>query len=154
MSFVGLFSISTMTLIITYLVRKGFTTIFVLFVLVSILTILYGLQAVLTKSLPSSISLNQWLLLFGGGIASAIGNYGLYRATALSPNPGLVITIFGLQGGIVAVAAVWLFKDKLNLVQIIGILLGVIAVIIIGLGSRSNKPDVTTANKAHGVEIK
>ena len=103
MSFVGLLGISTMTLIINYFTRKGFSTVFVLLVIVFILTLAYGLHTGITKSIPASITLHQWLLLMVGGIASVIGNFALFEAQAKSPNPGLVLTIFGLQAGIVAV---------------------------------------------------
>ncbi len=139
LSFLGLFSLSVMTLILTYLVRKGLSTVFVLFVMTCLLIFAYAFYAYVTKSFPSSIPSNLWALLVIASVLSFIGNLAIYKATAISPNPGLVLTIFGLQAGIVSIGAVWLFKDKLNSLQILGILLGIIAIIIIGLGSRSNK---------------
>jgi drug/metabolite transporter (DMT)-like permease len=148
LSFVGLFSLSTMTLLITYLVRKGFSTIFVLFVIILIVGVIYGVQIATSNGFPATITLSNWLLLISAALLSALGNLAIYRATAISPNPGLVITIFGLQAGIVSIVAVWLFKDKLNPVQVLGIALGIIAIVVIGLGSRSSKNEASASAKA------
>ena len=138
MSFMGLVSISVMTLMITYLVRKGLPTAFVLFVLVFVVGAVYGGQTLLGGNKPHNVTLYFWLLLVLAGILSAVGNLAIYRATAIAPNPGLVITILGLQGGIVGLLAVVFLKDKLNMVQLLGILVGIIAVAIIGYGSRDS----------------
>lgn len=139
MSFVGLFCLSAMTLIITYLVRKGIPTIFVLLLMLIVVAVFDAAYIVLAHTSPGHIALHMWSLVFAAGILSAIGNLAIYRATAISPNPGLVLTIFGLQAGIVSVGAVWIFKDRLNILQVLGIMLGIIAIMVISLGSRLNK---------------
>lgn len=148
LSFLALFSLSVMTLIMTYLLKKGLPTIFVLFIVVLILVVFYGTQLVATKAFPDAISLNYWLLLLIAGIFSVIGNYGLFKALSLAPNPGLVSTIVGLQGGLISILAVWFFKDKVNLTQMLGIALGIIAIVVISLGSRTPKNDSTLTIKA------
>jgi len=134
-----------MTIITTYLVRKGLPAAFVLLMVVFIIGVVCGSQLLATHSLPKVIPGNLWLLLLVAGIFSAIGNLAIFRATAISPNPGLVVTILGLQGGLVAVLAVWVLKDKLNLLQIVGMIIGLVAAAIIGWGSR-------TPNKAEPLQ--
>jgi len=141
LSLLALFSISVMTVIVTYLIRKGLPSAFVLLVVVVIIGIVSISQLVITSSLPKSVPSSLWLLLVIAGVLSAIGNLAIYRATAISPNPGLAITILGLQGGLVSLIAVFALKDKLNAVQIFGILLGVLAVVVISLGSQKKQTD-------------
>ena len=141
LSLVALFSISVMTVIVTYLIRKGLPPAFVLLFVVIIIGAVSISQLVINHSLPKSVSSSFWLLLVIAGVLSAIGNLAIYRATAISPNPGLAITILGLQGGIVSLIAVFALKDKLNAEQIFGILLGVLAVIVISLGSQKKQTD-------------
>ncbi len=128
-----------MTVIITYLVRKGLPTVFVLFVLFAVVATIYGAQVLLTNAKPAAIPVHFWILLLTIGVLSAIGNLALFKAAAGSPNPGLVVGIVGLQGGAVTVLATIFLKDKINTVQLLGIMLGIIAIVIIGLGSRSLK---------------
>jgi drug/metabolite transporter (DMT)-like permease len=142
LSFVGLVTLSVMTLIVTYLVRKGLPTVFVLFVLFVVASIVYGTQVFLTRAKPAAVPAQFWLLLLSIGILCAIGNLALFNAAAASPNPGLVVSIVGLQGAVVAVLAVIFLKDRISPVQLIGVVLGVIAVVIIGLGGRD--PNATT----------
>lgn len=134
-----------MSVILTYLVRKGVPLIFVLFILFVIVGTIYGLQILLTGSSLGSVDSNFWLLLVGASALSAIGNLAVIRANALSPNPGLVTTIVGLQAGITAILAVKFLNNRLNSVQIVGLVLGVLAVIVIALGSRQNMD--STKNK-------
>ncbi len=140
LSIVGLVSLSVMSVIITYLVRKGLPTVFVLFVLFVVVAVIYGVMVFFGGTKPSfSLSLHTWLLLLAIGILSAIGNLALFKAAGDSPNPGLVVGVVGLQGGLVAALAVFFLKDKLNAVQLFGIVLGIVAIVIMGLGSRSPK---------------
>jgi len=140
LSFVGLLALSLMTLLITFLVRKGLPTVFVLFVLFVLVSVFYGVQIVATGAKPG-IPMTPLImgLLLAVGILSAVGNLALYKAAADSPNPGLVVGILGLQGGLVAALAVYVFKDKLTSLQLFGIALGIVAVAIIGLGARTPK---------------
>lgn len=139
MSLVGLVTLSIMTVLITHLVRKGLPTVFVLFVLFVVVAVIYGAQMLVTGVKPGNISAYFWVLLITIGVLSAIGNLALFKAAGSSPNPGLVVSILGVQGGVVAILAVIFLKDKVNLVQLIGIMLGIVAIVIIGLGSRAPK---------------
>jgi len=151
LSFIGLASISVMTVIITYLVRKDLPTAFVLFLVGFVVIVVYGGQILLGDNKPHGVTLFLWLLIVLAGILSAIGNLAIYRATAISPNPGLVITILGLQGGIVAVLAVIFLKDKLNVVQLVGVLVGIVAVALIGYGSRNTTKAGQSSTKSKSV---
>jgi len=137
LSFIGTLSISVMTVIITYLVRRNLSTVFVLLVIEILLVVIFGVQLTVTHHKQITPNLHLWLLLVLAGILSAIGNVAIYRATAISPNPGLVITILGLQGGIVGLLAVIFLKDKFNTIQLLGILVGILAIALIGYGSRN-----------------
>ena len=138
LAFIALFSFSSMSVILTYLVRKGMPLIFVLFILFVIVSVIYGAQILLTGASVGKASSNFWLLLLAASILSAVGNLAVVRANALSPNPGLVTTIVGLQAGATAILAVKFLNNSLNSVQIAGLLVGILAVVIITIGSRSN----------------
>jgi drug/metabolite transporter (DMT)-like permease len=104
-----------------------------------IITALCVYQIVAAGGWPKSISATTWILIVLAGVLSALGNLAILRAQALSPNPGLVATVMGLQGGLVAILAVFLLRDKLNALQIAGIVLGIMAVGLIGWGSSNNQ---------------
>lgn len=138
LSVLALGTLSVMTVIITYLVRKGLSTAFVLFVVFLIVTVVCGLQVFRVGDKPD-LSWRFGLLLAAAGLLSAVSNLSIYRATAIAPNAGLVITILGLNGGLVTGLALIFLRDKINLVQFFGILLGIVSIVIIGLGSVCSK---------------
>jgi hypothetical protein len=137
LAFIALFSFSSMSVILTFLVRKGVPLIFVLFILFVTVSAIYGVQILRTGAAIGTISSNFWLLLLAASVLSAVGNLAVVRANAISPNPGLVTTIVGLQAGMTAVLAFKFLNNNLNSVQIAGLLVGILAVIIIAVGSRS-----------------
>lgn len=87
-------------------------------------------------------------LLLMIGILSAIGNLTLFQAARDAPNPGLAVAIgAGMQSGVVALLALLFLKDKLTSLQLLGIFLGIVAIILINLGSISSVGDNQSVSK-------
>lgn len=157
LSVIGLITISMMVILQTQLVRHGLSPAFVLLIVCMVIAAGCIAQLLIGGGIPKSVSAWQWVLLLSAGILSTVGNLALVKAYGISPNPGLVTTILGLQGGLVAVIAVMVLRDKLNTIQLIGLILGLVGAAIIGWGSRTNdtailpradKPSVAAVKKS------
>lgn len=134
-SFIALISFATLITLFTYLTKKGFSVAFLLFVVSLLYTIFYGVQTVVQKQFPVSISAVTILLLLILGIIGAIGNYAQFHAITIAPNSGLVIAIVNSFAGLVAVLAFLFFKESLSPVQILGLTLSIVALVLINLGT-------------------
>lgn len=109
------------------------TSIFLVFVLCTILSFLYIGFLAITKREKFSLSGTLW------GLALGLFNFGnilfyMKAHQALPNNPSIVFS--GMNIGVIVVGAlvgVLLFKEKLSTLNKVGLLLAVIAVMIIGL---------------------
>lgn len=133
-----------MVTLITVTSKNGVPLSFILFAIFLIGAIAYGVQTAVTTHFSFAISLPTVLMVLCMGILSFIGNYAQFQATASAPNPGLAIAVVSLQSGLIAVLAFVFFKDKLNSLQLIGMLVGIIGIGMISIGSSSSKDPVST----------
>ncbi len=154
----SLFLFSAMATLITYVVRRGYPTYFVLLGLSVVLVVFYSIELAVYKPTHLRPDMHIWLLLGLIGILSALGNLALYKATSIAPNPGLAVAVNGLQAGVVALLSVRFLGSSLNKVQVIGLFLGLAAIIVLGIGSRMSKaspkvsPTLKAATQIHKTE--
>lgn len=144
LSVIGLLSLSTMSFLITFSTRKGYPVPFVLLGLSVVLFVFYFLQTFIFSSNTLNLSLFSLLILLIIGLLSAIGNFAIYQAANIAPNPGLAIANAGLQSVIVSFLTFIVFHDKLTPLQISGIILGIAAIFLINIGSKVYK--ITSKN--------
>jgi drug/metabolite transporter (DMT)-like permease len=148
LSITALLLLSTMSILITTLTRKGYPVSFVLLGVGIIFTIFYFLQTFVLSHPAFPINPSVILMLLLIGILSALGNLALFQAANNAPNAGLAITIgAGLQAALVSILAFIFLKDKLTALQIIGIILAVFAITLINVGGASTKPNQTVITK-------
>lgn len=69
------------------------------------------------------------------GVLSFIGNWAQFRASTTAPNAGLAIAVVSLQSAVIALLAFIFFKEKINIMQIIGMVTALIGIVLISLGS-------------------
>ena len=136
LSLIGMGSLTIMVLLINAMNKTGISMIQImtsLFVFASVFYLGYILK------LREAISISPKFVLFAitGGFLMFIANVVVFDAIAKAPNPALPIVIVGFQGAIIAVASVFLFKDKLTLTQGIGILFGIISLILINVSIKT-----------------
>ncbi|HVZ12378.1 MAG TPA: hypothetical protein VG965_05090 [Patescibacteria group bacterium] len=140
LAIISLFSLSLMSILITYLTRRGLPVYFVLIGLGIIPAIYYISQTFIFSHTKIELNLTVLLIIIAIGILSTIGNVTIFQAANDAPNPGLALAIAaGMQSAVVAIIAFFIFRDKLNAIQILGIILGVLAVFLINIGSRVEK---------------
>ena len=92
----------------------------------------YLTQVLVTKT---SIKLNAFLiiLLILTAIFSYIANLLEVRSINTSPNPAFVTAIFGLHTILVAIGSYFIYSSKLSIINGLGIVLGIIAIILLSL---------------------
>ena len=152
LSFIGLFSLSVMSFLITFLTRKGYPASFVLLGIGTIFVVFYSFQTfVLLKYRPEfRVEVFAPLLLIG--LLSAIGNVVLYQAANNAPNPGLAIAIgAGMQSGVVALLAFIFLKDRISTLQMIGLILGMLAMILITVGNSNTSNNKLSTKSLHKI---
>jgi len=138
-SLTALVAFSFMNILIVYLTRKSIPVTFILLIIGVVFTLIYSIQTFITTKFNFEINLNTLVILFGAGLLSVVGNWGQYSAVRDAPNPGLAIAIASLNAGLVAILAIIFFKDKLTIIQITGLVLGIVSIILIALGSANSK---------------
>lgn len=145
LSTISLILLSIMSILITTLTRKGYPVSFVLLGIGVIFTIFYFLQTFVFSHQSFEVNFKVISLLLLIGVLSTLGNLALFQAANNAPNAGLAITIgSGLQAAVVSILAFFFLKDKLSVLQIIGIILAVFAILLINIGgSSSNKQDLS-----------
>ncbi len=137
LSIIGLFSLSVMSTLITLMTRKGFPVSFVLLTIGVTLTVFYFIETFVISGYKLELDSKTLLMFIVIGLLSAIGNLAIYQAAKVAPNAGLAISIAGMQGAIVSVLALIFLKDKLSLLQIVGLILAVVAITLINVGSNA-----------------
>lgn len=151
LSFIGLFSLSVMSFLITFLTRKGYPTSFVLLGIGIIFVVFYSIQTFVLLKYRPEFRVEVFALLFLIGLLSAIGNVALFQAANNAPNPGLAIAIgAGMQSGVVALLAFIFLRDRISTLQVVGLILGILAIILITVGNSNvsnNKLSTKSLNK-------
>src|SRR3990167_10746619 len=106
LSLISLVSLSVMTMLITYLTRKGYPVYFVLIGLGIIPAIYYISQTFVFSQFKLQITPIVIFILIAIGVLSTIGNVTIFQAAKEAPNPGLALTIAaGMQAALVALLA-------------------------------------------------
>lgn len=150
LSLLALLSYSFMSFLITFLIRKGFPTSFVLLGLSIILVIFYSYQTFIVSQYKPSVNWGTILIIILIGILSAIANLWAYQAAADAPNPGLALAITGMQAVGVSILAFIFFKDKLTMLQIIGVIFSIVAILLISIGAnQSSSKEITNKTSYH-----
>ena len=92
----------------------------------------YLIDSVYTKT---SLNLNYKLvlLLLAAAFLSYLGNLFYVKSLSLSPNPGHSAAINSLQIILITIGAVFLFGSEITIKNLIGIMLGIIAIILLSL---------------------
>jgi len=109
------------------------TSIFIVFVLCTLVSFIYICYLALAKKMPFSLSGTLWGLVLG---VFNFGNIIFYMKAhqALPDNPSMVFSAMNIGVIIVgAIVGLVLFKEKLSTLNKIGLLLAVMAVLVIGL---------------------
>lgn len=138
-SVIALFSLGTMSFLITLMTRRGLPTSFVLLGICVTYIVYYIIQTVTVTHYKPELSIPLVLILIAIGLLSTVGNILLFNAANDAPNPGLALAIGGgLQTAVVTILAFIFLKDKMSGIQIAGIVFGVVGVFLINLGSKGN----------------
>lgn len=144
LSLIGLFSLSLMSFLITFLSRKGYPVSFILLSIGIMFVIFYSFQTFVLLKYRPELRIEVLILLIVIGILSCIGNIALFQAANDAPNPGLAIAIVaGAQAGIVALLAFIILKDRLTTLQILGLFLAIISVFLITFGQSQNSKKIS-----------
>jgi drug/metabolite transporter (DMT)-like permease len=137
LALLGTAGVAMMNFLIVVLVRRGVPLTLQLVVISITLVLFYSWQMLAGPTPKFNYDWVSWTALIAAGVLSAVGNYAIFQAQVAAPNAGLALAIFGLQAGVVAILAVLFLHDRINLMQSAGIILGLIAIWLINLGSRS-----------------
>jgi len=153
LSLIALLCFSVMVILITNSSRRGLPLSFILFGIFLIGAIFYFIQTVLTTGFKFEISLSTVALLIIMGLLSFAGNYAQFLATTSAPNPGLAVAAVSLQSALIAILAVIFFKDKLTMIQVLGIIVGLVGITMISIGSTSSKDTDVKSDLDNSQEI-
>jgi hypothetical protein len=126
------FCFGFLTLATKYLLLRGIDTLLILFYSCGILSMLFYWDAIKTKEQSVAAVKSWWMIIFfaAGIVFSVAGNLWKVDAIRLAPNPGYVHAIEAASNVLIVLGAVWLFKDHLSAVKLIGIV-GVIASLVV-----------------------
>lgn len=139
LSFLALMSLSGMSFLIAWIVRKGYaTTAFVLFGIGVVFTTVYSLQSfVFSETVTPRPAFFTIFLVLIIGLLSAAGNFFLFEASKYAPNPGLATAVgSGMQAVVVTLLSWLILKDKITFQQFIGILLACASAFLIISGRK------------------
>jgi drug/metabolite transporter (DMT)-like permease len=136
LSLLAMMCFSVMIILMTFIGRRGVSVPFMLLGISIVCIPLFYLHAASTGGFSQLTGLSIAILIIIS-ILSAIGNIAQFEAMKASPNPGLPLTIVGFYSALVAVIAVFVFKDKLTIMQIIGIITALVGVSLISLSGKA-----------------
>jgi len=112
---------------------------FVLMCIGIMFVLFYSIQTFGFMGYKTELNLSTILILVLVGALSIVGNLAIFIAARDAPNAGFPAAILGLQGGVLAILALVFLKDKLTVLQIIGLVLGIVAVVLLSVGSTNNR---------------
>lgn len=148
LSLLALLSYSFMSFLIVFLTRKGYPTSFVLLGLSIVLVIFFAYQTFVISHYKVVFN---WvmLLIILIGILSAVANLWAYQAASDAPNPGLALSITGMQAVGVSILAFIFFRDRLTTLQIIGVIFSIAAIFLISIGSNKSDSNKLSNNPSY-----
>lgn len=121
---------AVLSVAVTELIKKGLTTSFVLWSLAIIYTASFAVWVKKSGTLPR-ITKRMILDLSLIGVFTVVGNWTLYKAASLIPNPAPVFAINGTKPILIALLALVFLKNKLSLRQFFGMAISVAGVLIL-----------------------
>jgi hypothetical protein len=131
---IGCFSV--MVTLITVITRRGISTPLMLFSACIVAIPIYFAQTIANGGF-AHLTVSNIIILICIGILSVMGGIAQFEAVRIAPNPGLPLAVIGFYSALVAVIAVFVFKDKLTMMQIIGIITALIGVSLISLSGKA-----------------
>ena len=94
--------------------------------------VFYLTQVIVTKT-PIKINTFLIVLLILAAIFSYIANLLEVKAVNMAPNPAFVTSIMGLHAILVAIGSYYLYNSQISIMNGLGIILGIIAIILLSL---------------------
>ncbi len=128
----ALFSFAGMILLFKKITMEGVPPLVLLLFLFLIAGTLYLAQTLFTRT-KVSLSVPVFLLILAAAILSYAGNLFYLKAIGLAPNPGYAVAVVGLQAGVIAFGAFFLFNSELSLIKGVGLLLAILATILLSV---------------------
>ena len=128
----GMISLGIMSLLLKKLTIENLRAEVMLLFLFFFAAVFYLLQILLTKT---QIKVNYFLifLIIVAALFSYIGNLFLVKSIATAPNPAYTIAIISLQTILVAIGSYFIFNSQLTAINLLGVVLGIIAIILLSL---------------------
>ncbi|MBI2672552.1 EamA family transporter [Candidatus Woesearchaeota archaeon] len=128
----GMISLGIMSLLLKKLTIENLRAEVMLLFLFIFAAVFYLLQILVTKT---QIKINYFLifLIIAAALFSYIGNLFLVKSIAIAPNPAYSIAIISLQTILVAVGSYFIFNSQLTVINLLGVVLGLIAIILLSL---------------------
>jgi len=128
----GMVFIAIMSLIFKKLTIEKLQAEVILVFLFGFAFVFYLTQVIITKT-PVNVNYYLIILLILAAFFSYLGNLFQVKSIGLAPNPAFSIAIISLQTILVAVGSYFIFNSNLTLLNGIGIVLGVIAIVLLSL---------------------
>ena len=128
----GMVFIAIMSLIFKKLTIEKLQAEVILVFLFGFAFVFYLTQVIITKT-PVNVNYYLIILLILAAFFSYLGNLFQVKSIGLAPNPAFSIAIISLQTILVAVGSYFIFNSNLTLLNGIGIVLGVIAIVLFSL---------------------
>jgi drug/metabolite transporter (DMT)-like permease len=133
-SFLALFSIGVMVVLITDQLRKGMSVQFLMFLIAVVFWApAYGVWA-WRKGFNYHLSASTIAILFVIGALSVFGNWAQFEAAAKAPNPGIAFAIVGCQAVVITILAKFFLGNNVSLAQWGGIALCIVGIMLINIG--------------------
>ena len=131
-SLIGMFLFAAMILIFKKLTIEKLQAEVILLFLFGFAFIFYLTQVIITKT-PVKVNTFLITLLLLTAIFSYIANLLEVKSINTAPNPAFVTAIFGLHTILVVIGSYFIFNSKISILNSVGIVLGVIAIILLSL---------------------
>jgi len=125
--------LSVMVLLITSQTKKGVSVAFVMLLIGFIWFLGYGFWTY-QEGVNFQISKEMLLILTISGILSIFGNWLLFQAATLAPNPGVAFAISDSKAALITLLSiVFLGTGVIDLAKIVGILMCVSGIIMLNI---------------------
>ena len=128
----GMFFIALMSLIFKKLTLENLQAEIILLFLFGFAFLFYLGQVIVTKT-PVKLNYFLIILLILAAFFSYIGNLFQVKSIGLAPNPAYSIAIISSQTILVAIGSYFLYNSQISIMNAIGILLGIVAIVLLSL---------------------
>ena|SRR3989344_1483805 len=128
----GMVFIAIMSLIFKKLTIEKLQAEVILVFLFGFAFVFYLTQVIITKT-PVNVNYYLIILLILAAFFSYLGNLFQVKSIGLAPNPAFSIAIISLQTILVAVGSYFIFNSTISLLNGVGIVLGIIAIVLLSI---------------------